>query len=154
MAQAGSLVTDELKKLVGVESSPEVWEIEKGAIIKFAQAVDDYNPLWNDEQEARKTRYGGMIAPPTFTSMLRNEALYDTIFQLDLPTKRVLNAGNEVEFFEPIRPGDTITVTGKLAHIAEREGSMGRMLILTFEYTYKNQTGKVVCIGRNNIIRY
>ena len=154
MAQAGSLVTDELKKLVGVESSPEVWEIEKGAIIKFAQAVDDHNPLWNDEQEARKTRYGGMIAPPTFTSMLRNEALYDTIFQLDLSTKRVLNAGNEVEFFEPIRPGDTITVTGKLAHIAEREGSMGRMLILTFEYTYKNQTGKVVCIGRNNIIRY
>ena len=70
MAQAGSLVTDELRKLVGVESEPEVWEIEKGAIIKFAQSVEDRNPLWNDEGEARKTRYGGMIAPPTFTSML------------------------------------------------------------------------------------
>lgn len=154
MAQAGSLVTDELKKLVGVESSPEVWEVEKGAIIKFAQAVDDPNPLWNDEKSASKTRYGGIVAPPTFSSMLRNETLHDTIFKMDLPAKRVLNAGNEIEFFEPIRPGDVITVTGKLAHIAEREGSMGRMIILTFEYTYKNQAGKVVCIGRNNIIRY
>ena len=154
MAQAGSLVTDELKKLVGVESEPEVWEIEKGAIVKFAQSVGDRNPLWNDPGAASKTRYGGMIAPPTFTSMLRNEKLYDTIFELDLPAKRVLNAGNEIEFFEPIRPGDVITVTGKLANIAEREGNVGRMLVLTFEYTYKNQTGKVVCIGRNNIIRY
>jgi acyl dehydratase len=154
MAEAGSLVTDDLRKLVGVESSPEVWEVEKGAIIKFAQSVEDSNPLWNDEQAARKTRYGGIVAPPTFTAMLRNEALYDTIFKLDLPTKRVLNAGNEIEFFEPIRPGDVITVTGKLAHIAEREGSVGRMLVLTFEYTFKNQFDEVVCIGRNNIIRY
>ena len=154
MAQAGSLVTDELRKMVGVECPPTVWEIEKGAIIKFAEAIDDPNPLWNDEKAARKSRYGGLIAPPTFFAMLRNDALMDMVFKLDLPAKRVLNGGNELEFFEPVRPGDTITVTGKLANIAEREGSMGRMLFLVFEYTFKNQFDEVVCIGRNTIIRY
>ena len=154
MAQAGSVMTPELKKLVGVECPPTVWEIEKGAIVKFAESVDDPNPLWRDEKAARKTRYGGIVAPPTFSAMLRNDALQDMVFKLELSVKRVLNGGNELEFFQPIRPGDTITVTGKLANIAEREGTVGRMLILIFEYAFKNQFGEVVCIGRNTIIRY
>lgn len=143
-----------LKELIGKETAPVTWEVEKGWIKRFAEAIDDPNPLWTDEKFARKTRYGGIIAPPTFPTALRNEEALKVFFELDIPQKRVLNGGNELEIFEPIRPGDKITVTAKLVDVREREGRMGKMLFLIQEVTYKNQFGDVVAIGRNTIIRY
>jgi len=143
-----------LKELIGKESQPTTWEVEKGWIQRFAEAIDDPNPLWSDEKFARKTRYGGIIAPPTFPAALRNEEAMKMFFEIDIPQKRVLNGGNELEFFQPIRPGDRITVTAKLVDVREREGRMGKMLFLIQEVTYTNQFGEVVAVGRNTIIRY
>ena len=53
-------IPDELRKMVGVEGRRRVFEVEKGSIRKFAQAVGDPNPLWQDEEYARKSRYGSM----------------------------------------------------------------------------------------------
>ena len=61
-----SVITKEMRDAIGVESEPVTHEVEKGAIRKFAEALGDANPLFNDEEAARKTRYGGMIASPTF----------------------------------------------------------------------------------------
>ena len=36
------------------------------AILKFAEGIGDPNPLWSDEEHAKKTRYGSIIAPPSF----------------------------------------------------------------------------------------
>jgi len=64
------ILTDEMLNAVGFATTPVTYEIERGAIRKFAQAIEDPNALFNDEQAARKTRFGGMIAPPTFGRML------------------------------------------------------------------------------------
>ena len=62
-----SFLTAEMREqAIGTESEPVTVDVEKGAILKFAQAIGDENPLWNDEAAARRTRYGGLIAPPTF----------------------------------------------------------------------------------------
>ena len=67
MPTSAPLVTEEMRQqAIGLEGSPVTVEVEKGAIIKFAQAIGDDNPLFNDEVEARRSRYGGLIAPPTF----------------------------------------------------------------------------------------
>ena len=39
-----SVITQEMRDAVGVESDPVSHEVEKGAIIKFAQAIGDDNP--------------------------------------------------------------------------------------------------------------
>ena len=41
-------------------------EVEKGAIKKYADAVDDHNPLYWDDEYAKNSRYGSIIAPPGF----------------------------------------------------------------------------------------
>jgi len=51
-------LVEKFRELVGVESEPQVWEVEKGHIRRHAEAVGDPNPLWRDEAYARKTRYG------------------------------------------------------------------------------------------------
>ena len=62
----GSVITDEIRNTIGREFGPHVYEVEKGAIKKFAEALEDTNPLWQDEKYAAESRYGGIIAPPTF----------------------------------------------------------------------------------------
>jgi len=137
-----SAITDELRSLLNVEFGPEVYEIEKGMLKKFADAIDDPNPLWQK------------VAPPTFATALRLDELTQKVWTAKCPLTRFLNAGNELEYYQPIKVGDVISVTGKLADIREREGKMGKMLFMTLELTYKNQKGEIVIKGRNTIIRY
>jgi acyl dehydratase len=40
--------------------------VEEGAILAFARAVGDPNPIYHDRAYAAKSEFGGIIAPPTF----------------------------------------------------------------------------------------
>ena len=65
---ANKYVTDEVSKQIGTNGEIRTYDVERGAIRRFAEAIGDPNPLFNDEREARKTRFGGMIASPTFAA--------------------------------------------------------------------------------------
>lgn len=41
-------------------------EVTRDSVRHFAQGMGDPNPLWQDEKYARRTRWGGLIAPPTY----------------------------------------------------------------------------------------
>ena len=146
-----SVITQQMRDAIGVESEPAVHTVERGAIIKFAQAIEDPNPLFNDEAAARRTRYGGLIAPPTF---LRSMGPGPARVEVRGPYPADLDAGSEWEYFEPVRPGDTITVTASVAEIFERSGRLGNMLFMVRETRYVNQFGSVVALQRNTGISY
>jgi len=40
--------------------------IEAGHVMMFARSVGDPNPVYHDEEAAKKSEAGGIIAPPTF----------------------------------------------------------------------------------------
>ncbi len=143
-------LVEELKRTLGVESTPVVYEVEKGHIKRFAEAIEDPNPLWQNETEARKTHYGSIIAPPTFTRAFapsNNDS--DVIAQ-----NRGLDAGSEWEYLGPVRAGDRITVTSKVVDVYEKEGRLGTMIFLITEITHTNQFGEVVVKERGNSIIY
>ena len=150
----GSVISNEMIQIVDVELPPVVYEVEKGAIRKFAQAIDDPNPLWQDENYAQTTRYRGIIAPPTFVTALRHERILELLKTIKCPLKGLLNGSSEIEYFQPIRPGDIITVSSKFTNFKERKGKQGKLLFMYYEVTYKNQKGNVVAIGRNMAIRH
>jgi hypothetical protein len=58
-----TVITDEMRAAIGIQSEPSVIEIEKGMTKRFAQAIEDPSPLWQNEEYAR---YGGIVAPPGF----------------------------------------------------------------------------------------
>ena len=118
MPEENTIIPESLRNAIGVESDPITYEIEKGHIARFAEAIGDENPLYSDEIKARNSKYGGIIAPPTFYRALRPGSLPETA---ESPFTRNLDAGSDWEYFEPIRPGDRITVTIKLADVVERE---------------------------------
>ena len=140
---------EQLKQAIGMESKPYVNEVERGAILRFAEAIEDPNPQFNDEATARKTPYGGLVAPPTFLRFLKHNPL---------PVQSLyggtLDGGSEWEYYEPVRPGDRITVTLRLADVWERSGSLGPMLFSVNEFTYENQLGQLVATQRATSISY
>jgi acyl dehydratase len=145
------LSSEMIKQTIGKQSDPIKLYIEKGAIIKFAQAIGDTNPLWNDEAVARLGPNKGIVAPPTF---LRSLGQVRAAFPFDMPFDRALDGGSEWEYFEHVRPGDTITAIATIIGINEREGRLGTMIITTTKTEYSNQLSQVVVTQTNTSIRY
>jgi acyl dehydratase len=150
---ANKVVTDEVRKQIGKTGEPRTYEVEKGHIRRFAEAIGDTNPLFNDERAARKTRFGGIIAPPTFY-----RAMGSPIPQVELPALggsfRGLDGGSDWEYFQPIHPGDRITAQSKLLDLREAEGRLGPMVFIVIETSYTNQFGEPCATQRSTAIRY
>jgi acyl dehydratase len=148
---ANKYVTEEVRKQIGKTAEPRTYEVERGAIRRFADAIGDSNPLFHDEVAARHSRFGGIIAPPTFYRSMM--AAFPEV-KIDLPGNRGLDGGSDWEFFEPVRPGDRITVQTKIADIRESDGRLGPMVFTTIETSYTNQHGQLCALQRATGIRY
>lgn len=148
-----SLILPEAQSMVGKEGPPFKVKIEYFPVKKYAQAIawpEPPNPLYVDEEYAKKTRYGGVIAPPTFATLLNREAP-----PLEVPLKPFkvgLNGGTEHEMHQPIRVGQTLTGRKQLKEIKERKGK-SPMVISVIETNYVDEDNKPVVTTRDTSIR-
>src|SRR3972149_1825058 len=128
----------EYKKGIGVETDlnhhPFLLEATRDNIMNFADAVGDNNPLWINEEHARKTRFPLITAPPTFLYNISHGSAPAASGTTKLPPMDLglFYAGAELEFFRPVRRGDQFTVTGKATGItAKKSQSLGPVLFAT-----------------------
>ncbi len=149
---ANKVVDDEARKQIGTSGEPRSYDAERGAIRRFAEAIGDSNPLFNDEREARHV-FGGMVAPPTFCRSMGSPIPNVQLKGLGAEF-RGLDGGSDWEYFQPIRPGDRITVQSKLVDLRESEGRLGPMVFITIETSYTNQFGELCVTQRSTAIRY
>lgn len=154
----GSLITEELRKLIGVPSEPTIFKVEEGAIQRYAQAIGDPNPLYNDIDYARKSKYGRLMCPPGFAGWpvkggISVFKLVDTLVKAGAPS-RLLDGGVEFEFLEPVGAGDTLVATTKIIDISEKETKMGKTMFTTLETTFLNQNGNVALKSRSTLIQF
>jgi len=149
-----SAITDGMRKLLNVEVGPKKYEVERDMIKKLADAIGDDNPLWQDEEYAKKGRHGAIIASPTFLALLRLEEMLELVLSAECSLTRMMNGGTELEYFLPIKVGDVISVTGKIIDIYERDGKSGKMIFIISEMTYNNQMGEITAKARNTFLRY
>jgi len=154
----GSLITEELRKLIGVTLDTIVFKVEEGAIQRYAQAIGDPNPQYNDPDFASKTKYGRLLAPPGFTGWpvkagRLSDRLLESLLKAGAPS-RLLDGGVEFEFIEPIGAGDVLTATTIIASITERETRLGKTLFNTLETTFVNKKGNVALKSRSTFIMF
>ncbi len=156
------MISEEVTKLIGKAGDIMTMEVEGGAIKRYADAVDDRNPLYWDEDYAKKSRYGSIIAPPGFfgwptrwtgampiITKLREE-LVSTVAQAGY--SRLLDGGIEYEFSRPVRAGDTLAALPRIVNIFERGGKAGKLVFSIIEITYTNQSGDIVAKARQTFI--
>lgn len=153
-----SLITDELKRLIGIFMEPVIYKVEEGAIRRYAEAVGDPNSLYTDVEYASKSRYGRLVGFPGFTGFpvkggnpVRRTT--ESLLKAGAPP-RVLYGGTEYEFVLPVGAGDILIATSKVTSISEKEGRTGKMLFTTVETTYLNQNGDLTAQFRATYINY
>src|SRR5207249_9993989 len=101
---------------IGRSAEPVTMHVEFGKIREFARAIKDDNPLYFDEQYAKKES-GGVIPPPTFTM---TQAFWDEgqgRIELRLDLRRVVPGGQEFEYRRPVFAGDQRTGRGRISHV-------------------------------------
>jgi acyl dehydratase len=132
-------VVERLRARIGKPAPPTEATVEAGHLKRFAEAVGDPNPRWTAE------------APPTFLVALAPVSLH--LEEAEEYGKGWLNGGNRFEYFEPVKVGDRITATGKVADVYEKTGTSGNLLFIIFETDYVNQHGRTVARLRGTAIR-
>ena len=108
----------------------------------FCAALGETNPLYTDEEQARKGPYGGLVAPPLFVLMFRNgRHFFNNIPRFGTTG---FDAGRDVEFVNPVRPGDKIRLVSHVKEIYEKTGRTGAMYFVVVRSTVHNQNNEVV----------
>jgi hypothetical protein len=167
-------ISAEMRAAIGRQISHRVsYPISESDIRRWALAV--YYPeappaRFLDPVAAGTSRWGSIVAPEEFNPFAWLAAREDSLgagrdgndpnrneIGLGVPPPNVkfqLNGGVDVEYGEPMRPGDVITSVSRLADYTERSGRLGLMLFTVFEDTWTNQRGDLVKRTRSTLIRY
>jgi acyl dehydratase len=113
-------------------------EITGEMIAHFCAMMGETNPVYTHLADAEEQ---APIAPPAFVATFR--ALEDIFDYLPKHVPR-LAAGMDVDFIEPIRAGDAISISSRLAESYTKTGRSGAMTFFVIRSTLTNQRGGVV----------
>ena len=114
--------------------------IERQAMMDFARAYD-HIPLHTDEEYARTTHFGGLIAPGVMSYM----AVWSKFLEVD-PVGSELIAGQstQIEWFKPVYPGDVLTGEAEITGLIPRSHRNGTVEVTVRAY---NQRGELALTG-------
>ena len=160
---------EELKALVGQEGPRlvAVDEVCKPMIRHWCEAMQDDNPLYTDEEYARKSKYGGIIAPPTMVLTWTMPPLWPPTDRPPHPFEQYLEKLDKAGFYgilitnvaqkylRPLFPGDHITFTYKVTDVSpEKKTSLGSGHFVTTTFIFTNQKGETVATQSLTVLKY
>ena len=153
--ESKSLVGPEAKRMIGAETPlGEPLEIEKGAVLRLAKAIQDTSPLYTDEAFAKKSKHGKLLVPVTFLDYnVPSGDEREITWKVPLPVKNRVRGKDEIELLHPIYVGDTIRAKSKVVDVFEKEGKNSRLVFIIGETEYINQDDVVVMRHRITSIR-
>lgn len=152
----------ERRKGIGVVLPPTgVWkEASLDNIRYFTDGIGDYNPLWRDEEYAKKSRFGMITAPPSWvfspsigagvagSGTINSERISNKYFPINY-------AGAEMEFFRPIWLGDKIRVKEQVGDVEKKMSKrLGPILLCSGLTSYYNQRQELVATLNGIVARY
>ncbi|MGD0661255.1 MAG: MaoC family dehydratase N-terminal domain-containing protein [Syntrophorhabdales bacterium] len=137
-------VLADVRKLIGtkfrIDHSINNEEATRIAILKFAQGIGDTNPLWTDAEYAAKTRYGTIIAPPSW--------VFSVFAGIQYKFRGVggFHSGTTIEFNEPIYRNDVILPEMMCTGIEgpKKSAFAENTVIERNDNLYTNQFGRLV----------
>ena len=119
-------------------------------VAAFARALGDENPAYVDADAT-----GGVVAPPTYPIAFMIEAMsggMDTFMELGLNFMTLVHGEQEFEYVRPIKAGETLTLTGRIADVYEKTGSNGTLDFVILETEARDAAGGQVFFSRNTLI--
>ncbi len=135
-----------LRRRIGVpiEETLEPWchEATRDAIRHYAHGIGDDNPLWCDPDYAKGTRYGDVIAPPSFLFACSRIV---SGYVGGLSGVHAMWAGADWTWHRIVRRNDEIRTEAWLKDLIERETRFaGRAVQQIYHVRFFNQDGDLV----------
>jgi acyl dehydratase len=114
--------------------------ISKERILAFAREFDP-QPFHTDEEAAKRSIYGGLLASGWHTGSLLMRILYDGLLK---DTASLGSPGiDELRWLKPVRPGDTLAARMTILEAIPSRSKPDRGLIRSL-MEMRNQNGEVV----------
>lgn len=148
----------QLRAIIGQEGQPR-WAkdpITEGAIRIWCEAVDDYNPAYQDRAWAETSIFGGIVAPATSLNMWTlpgNRRAHPPGEPLDRINEILFSHGftsvaavnNDQQYFRPLRPGDRLQQIQHIGAVSEEKTTaLGRGHFLDLISDYRTEDGDLV----------
>ena len=126
---------DDVKVGITVDIAPAV--IEKEKMLSFARDYDNI-PLHTDEEYAKKTHFGRLIAPGVMSFM----SVWARYLEVDFFGKDLLaGKSTKIEWIKPVFADDVLTGKAIVTNISKRNEKNGLVEITIEAY---NQNGELV----------
>ena len=126
---------DELELGMAVETAPAV--IEKEKMMAFARDYDNI-PLHTDEEYAKTTPFGGLIAPGVMSFM----SVWAKYLEVDFFGKELLaGKSTKIEWLKPVYADDILTGKAIISALTKRSPKNG---IVEISMDVFNQKGELV----------
>jgi acyl dehydratase len=137
---------DHLRERIGkkIDNVIEPWchEATRDNIRHYAHGIGDDNPLWCDPDYAAKTRYGGIIALPSF---LFATSRIVSGYVGGLPGVHAMWSGADWTWYKPVRRNDEIKAEAHLKDLIEHQTRFaGRAVQQIYHVDFYNQDGDKV----------
>ncbi len=157
-----SVITEEMRAAVGRESAPWPVEVERGAVRAFARVIGEDDLVYYDLEVAQAAGYPDLPCPAGFLGRpVYIPGKSDTTFSgpptVDFPFgdfTNVLNGGMTLRLARRIFAGERLTSTTAIDSVEERDGRVGRMLIVKTVTRYRDERGETVGETIDTEIRY
>ena len=129
---------EELKASIGRKGDPTTHEIDKSMLRRFCNAIGDNNPKWKE------------VMPPGLLTAAMFMGQGPTMPAWPYPG--IVDAGLELDFLKPIKPGDTITIVNEVHNVEDKSSEKGKRLLISFKSTTKNQRDEVVATSTGRVM--
>ncbi|MET7402552.1 MaoC family dehydratase N-terminal domain-containing protein [Dactylosporangium sp. NPDC005572] len=159
------LITDEARAFVGVDVPLGTGIVSRREFQRWAAALDDWNPLYFDDEFAREYGYREAVAPalfigcvtrsPVALGSLRPDGLpaQPSSGMVPLPyTPRYMAGGDVWEFLASAYDGDRITASRRIVALEQKEGRSGPFVIITGRTSYVNQDNVTIALCTDTIL--
>jgi acyl dehydratase len=144
-----------------IHAAPHNAEVTRDGLRHFAFGYGDDNPLYCNADYAAGTRWGGLLAPPTFLYTMGEDASPKPT----PPDDKALLKGDpfaglgsyqavmEFEWWRPLAIGDELKCLRSQVGVADKRSEFGgRTAHVTHDFIYANQGGELHAIQRGTWI--
>ena len=138
------------ESVIGVEVEVGSLTITREQIDSYCRVVGESNPLFVDDEAASKGPYGQVVAPCGMIQTIHVGQGLDPKVKFG---NTGFHAGQRMEFFTPIRAGDTVTATAQVKQVYEKTGRTGSMVFIVSLVTYRNQDDEPVASMEHSFVR-
>jgi len=130
---------------IGMTFRPTHARVKPGRLRFFLETIGETNPIFRDDDAARRAGFAARPIPPTYLfclEMIDNEDRFAILDALKVDVSRILHGEQKFVYRAPVHVGDELTFRSAVSDVRQKGG--GRLTMIDITTQVSNQRGEQV----------